>query len=143
NHEWLSEVALGVAYRAGGPLGLVLLKMLLVGIAMGLIALNLRRGAEAWRWSVLAMWGVAILPVTFTVRPQLWTLLLLVSLLRLLPAGLRAWWGIPPLFVLWANVHGGWVLGLGVLGAWMIGRRFDPEPPPLWSCALVCLAALG
>jgi hypothetical protein len=25
---------------------------------------------------------------------------------------------VPPLFALWANLHGGWVMGLGILGVW-------------------------
>jgi hypothetical protein len=28
-------------------------------------------------------------------------------------------WGIPLCFAVWVNLHGGWIVGLGVLGVWM------------------------
>ena len=46
NHEWLSEVAMGAAYRIGGQLGLALLKSMLVLVTVLLISRDL---ALAWR----------------------------------------------------------------------------------------------
>src|SRR2546425_223833 len=33
----------------------------------------------------------------------------------------RAAWLVPPLMILWTNVHGGWILGVGVLVLWIAG----------------------
>ena len=33
----------------------------------------------------------------------------------------NAIWFVPFCFVLWANVHGGWFVGLAVLGVWVLG----------------------
>ncbi len=35
---------------------------------------------------------------------------------------------LPPAFALWANMHGGWFVGLAVLGAWIVGGGvIEPE----------------
>jgi hypothetical protein len=57
--------------------------------------------------------------VTRTLRPQLWTLLALAILCRVLREPnrrTRRW--LPVLFAIWANAHGGWVVGLGVFAVW-------------------------
>ena len=43
NHEWLSEVLIGHAFRAGGDVGLILLKLAAVGSIVLLLWLTLRR----------------------------------------------------------------------------------------------------
>src|SRR5439155_18131540 len=32
---------------------------------------------------------------------------------------------VPVLFLLWANLHGGWIVGLGVATSWLVGRFLD------------------
>ena len=125
NHEWLSELTMGLAFRHGGGTGLLLLKALVIFIAFVVMWRGLRDAAAPWRWSGLALVALAAHPLTLTIRPQLWTLLLLVVLCRLLVAGGPALWAIPLLFVPWANFHGGWILGLGIVGAWCAGRLLD------------------
>jgi hypothetical protein len=125
NHEWLSELAMGLAFRHGGGTGLLLLKALVILTVFIVMWRGLRDVAAPWRWGGLALVALAAHPLTLTIRPQLWTLLLLVVLCRLLVAGGRALWGIPLLFVPWANFHGGWILGLGIVGAWCAGRLLD------------------
>jgi hypothetical protein len=67
---------------------------------------------------VIASLGAA--PITRTTRPQMWTLLSLLILGTLLqrPATLKRLLLIAALFIAWINLHGGAILGLGVLGAW-------------------------
>src|SRR5262249_20505870 len=58
-------------------------------------------------------------------------------------------WLLPLLMPLWANLHGGFVFGLGLLGifalsetlAWLGGRR--PAPGRLWAVTLVAILATG
>jgi hypothetical protein len=64
-----------------------------------------------------------------SVRPQLFSIVLFAVLLvtitradRGQPRGLLM---VPPLMALWANLHGGWIVGLGVLGAWTAARVVD------------------
>ena len=109
NHEWLAEVGMSLAYAAGGPLGLVV-------------------------FAILA----GIVPLTGTMRPQVFSLVcfsaLLVVLASAKTAPRRLWW-LPPLFALWVNLHGGWVVGLGVLGVWSAARILD-TPQPRWQAAV-------
>lgn len=125
NHEWLSELAMGFAFRHGGGTGLLFLKALVVLLAFVLMWRGLRDVAAPWRWGGLALVALAAHSLTVTIRPQLWTMLLLVVLCRLLVAGGPALWAIPLLFVPWANLHGGWILGLGIVGIWSAGRLID------------------
>lgn len=75
NHEWLSEAAQAIAYRAGGVLGLVLLKAVLLAAAFALLANESRFVDERHRWWLLAAGIVGVAPAAFTMRPQIWTLL--------------------------------------------------------------------
>jgi hypothetical protein len=118
NHEWLSEAFMGAAYQLGGSAGLVILKMIVVGIAVAVIARRLRRASPLLIAVVTATAIVGALPVTATIRPQLWSLLALVLLATALGSEPPTWRRIAlvaALFALWANFHGGWVTGGGVL----------------------------
>jgi hypothetical protein len=58
--------------------------------------------------------------MTSSIRPQLWTFLGLAIVCRVLVRDVAAGrWALPPLFLVWVNCHGGWIVGLGVLGAWV------------------------
>jgi len=145
NHEWLSEALMGTAFTAGGAAGLVVLKVVIVGVSFWLIAGSVRHTADHVRWPALclAFWGA--LPLTTTVRPQLWTLLLLAVLCRTLAGDPRRLWAVPLLFVPWANAHGGWIVGMGVLAAWSAGvALMKPQGgPPARVLAVVTVASLA
>jgi hypothetical protein len=123
NHEWLSEVALAIAYRAGGVLGIVLLKAVALAGAF-LVLANLTKGIdERRRWWLLAAGIIGVAPAAFTMRPQIWTLLAIPLLWYALN---RRWLlAVPILFALWANLHGGWIVGMGVGWLWLVGRAID------------------
>ena len=127
NHEWLSEAIMGAAYAAAGPMGLVILKGALLICAYALVASALKKSPDGARWGSLALVAAAVLPIAHSIRPQLWTLLFLVVLCRLLLAPPRYLWFVPVLFVPWVNVHGGWVVGFGVLTAWSASALLDPS----------------
>ena len=125
NHEWLSEVAMGAAYAAAGSFGLMLLKSVLVAATCALAWRALSHAADIVRWPALALvvWGT--LSIAWTLRPQLWTLLLFAVLCQIL-ASRRHLLAVPLLFIVWANVHGGWVVGLGVLLVWSACQIAEP-----------------
>jgi hypothetical protein len=124
NHEWLSEVAQAVAYRAAGVFGLIALKAILLGAAIALLALSIRRAVEPYRWLLLAAGIVSLAPAAYTMRPQLWTLLCIPTLWWVLQKRRRLVW-IPAIFALWVNLHGGWIVGIGVALLWLAGRFVD------------------
>lgn len=119
NHEWLSEVMTALAWIVGGVAGLALLKGALVGASMVNLWQTFRGVDFVARFVTCAAVAVATAPLARTLRPQLWTLLFVTILCRVLLAE-RRWLRLflPPLFACWANLHGGWTVGLGVLLAW-------------------------
>lgn len=128
NHEWLSEVVFALAYRLGGPLGLVALKTLVGLTIFSVVYRHLtRRGLDVLRAGMVVVVLVLLLQIGLaTVRPHLFTylfFLLVVLAIEAAERGRRRWlWTLPPIFALWANFHGGFLAGLGVLGVWTATR---------------------
>ncbi len=124
NHEWLSEVCLALAYQAGGLTGLFLLKtVILVGAILLLEAVS-RQADKRYRWWLLALSVLGMSPLSGTYRPQLWTLLGLAIVSHRLSAGTKLGW-LPVVFAIWANLHGGWIVGMGLVALWLAGRAID------------------
>ena len=144
NHEWLSEVAFAVAYRGGGVLGLVLLKAVVLSAAFALLAAAVRGVDDRRRWWLLATGIIGVAPAAFTIRPQLWTLLAVALLSYALNH--RRWLPvIPVLFAVWANLHGGWIVGMGIGALWLVGRVIDRRASavPLAEAIALMAAALA
>jgi hypothetical protein len=128
NHEWLSEVVFYQAYRLGGPAGLVAFKVAVIAALLALVGWH---AARATRPMLSAHWIVALAFAgtywrTHTVRPQLFSVLffaaLLIAMTRFEDGRRRALYLVPPLMALWVNLHGGWIVGLGVFGLWAATR---------------------
>jgi hypothetical protein len=144
NHEWLSELIMAVAYDAGGTYGLMALKIILAS-AIFLVVLSALTGVDR-RVKACAMLLAVVggLSLVRTVRPHLWSLLAL-SLLCLMLTRRRL--ALAPLmFALWANLHGGWIVGLGVFAVWAIFSTMtddDAAASTTWALFVAsCLATL-
>jgi hypothetical protein len=131
NHEWLSELMMGLAFRAGGATGLIALKTALGLIVATLLARHLLRQQLTLLAALfVTAYGMVVLyPGLRPLRPQAWTyvaitlvLLLIDRATRATPVHSRALWGAAPIMALWANAHGGFVAGLGLLGVWWGSR---------------------
>uniref|UniRef100_A0A7C4QUN5 Glycosyltransferase RgtA/B/C/D-like domain-containing protein n=1 Tax=Schlesneria paludicola TaxID=360056 RepID=A0A7C4QUN5_9PLAN len=127
---WLSQVLGYLAYQGLGLAGLQGLSALVIAAASGLL---LHRCYQRTRHVGFAVLGLASFLwldwYTFAVvRPQLLGLLCFCWLLHRLTAPRATaadWWLIPALHGLWANLHGSFVLGLGLLAAFAAGRGVD------------------
>src|SRR5450631_3408209 len=129
-HEWLSELIFWVVYHG---LGLTVLAVL-VGLVTwsGLLALawlGRQRGAGGFAVGVVLLLGAkAMQPVTGA-RPQMFTFALLCWTLLLLQSHLsrggRRIWLLVPVFLLWANLHAGFAVGLAILAVALTGAAFD------------------
>src|SRR6266542_280636 len=128
NHEWLSEAIMAIAFRAAGPAGLVAVKVALGVSVAALLVWHLRtRGLTLLATLLIAAYGVAVmLPGFRSLRPQAFTylafLLILLLVHRAERGQPRVLWLAPPLLAIWANLHGGFVAGLGVLVIWSVVR---------------------
>jgi hypothetical protein len=113
DHEWLSEAIFSALHRIGGMPLLALLVACVMTTTFALVwrlmvGPVLRRGALVF----------LTLPVTLIVaslRPQVFSLLLLVVTVTLLARARFAW--LPLVFLLWANLHGAVVVGGVVVAA--------------------------
>ena len=110
NHEWLWDVLVGALYQFGGLTGLLVFRAALVAAFLVVVDRATRR-APAWvRVVTLLAVTLASVGQWTSTRPQLATLLLYAITLSSPDA-----MGLPALFALWANLHGGWIMGLGAL----------------------------
>ena len=145
--EWLGQIAFAGSFEAAGWAGVAVLRALLVAASAFFLVRLARRGGTPW-WISLPLVVAALLVsrITWTDRPQLFTLALFPALLELLlslPAGFsRRLLVLPPLFLGWTFLHGGHLLGLVVVaifateGLLTNGRR----GLPLALTAMACLA---
>lgn len=147
NHEWLAEVAMAASYKAGTP-GLIALLAVVTAVTFLAVALVVRRAGVRGPVAVILL-GVAVLGASFqlmTVRPQLFSMVLLPLLLLVLSVAERrgvVLLAVPPLFALWANLHGGWIVGLGVLGVWVAAGAVRGVIAPLQAAGTVTGAAVA
>jgi hypothetical protein len=135
--EWLSEVLFAGLYRVGGLAAVAVFSGLLIGLAYALLTRLLqRRGADPWLAVGVSLLSAMLGIMFWRARPLLFTLLGVVLLLSLLerPAGRRLWPYLP-LFVLWSNLHGGFVFGWILIGAYGVGDLVEArrsEDPGAW-----------
>lgn len=121
NHEWLTEVFMALLYNHAGVIGLKLWKFTCVALTFGFLAAGLSEtGAGATMQLCTLMCASVALMLEMQFRPQLFTYMLFVALLLILArhnyrGSARVWLAIP-IMALWANLHGGFVIGIGTLG---------------------------
>jgi len=117
-HEWLSEVLLAVAYRGLGWDGIVVLCGAATALAFGMMAIHLSRWTDRLPAALLLFIGAACVGPSLLARPHI----LALPMLELWTAGLliaRSQGRAPslwllPVMVIWANLHGSFVFGLGL-----------------------------
>ena len=123
---WLSQVIGYGAQQALGNEGLVLGHALLVTLAAGILMLAVVRRGAAVRFAAVA--GAAMflldLPIVGTIRPQLFGQLgaaLVLLACADLPTKRHPLAWLPLVGMLWANLHGSILMGLAILGCYVLG----------------------
>jgi len=149
-HEWLSEVLMALAYDAGGIAALRALFGVAAGVSVLLIGQMLFRSAPFGIAAMMLLFPAAAV-IEGVARPQFLVLPLLI-----------AWFGeimrarenqepprivvTIPIFVLWANLHGSFVLGLALLAPFALEavvEAHDRRTQPLARWSLVAAVALA
>ncbi len=123
NHEWLTELIMGALYNHLNVFGLKLMKLGCTALVIIFIAAaESEAGAPTLiQFAILLIAAVTIAPqVQF--RPQVFTFALLSALIYLLTRetygrSARLWLAIPML-ALWANLHGGFIIGIATLATY-------------------------
>jgi hypothetical protein len=125
--EWLSDVLFAVAHRAAGLRGVVLIAGIVIALwPLLLLRQSLWRGANVWAALLLTLLGVGAGSVHFLARPHIFTLLFTTLSIWIIESDRRApsrrvWW-LLPIAVLWANLHGGFVVLLLLLALTALGQ---------------------
>ena len=121
NHEWLWEAVAYALHHVGG------MPMLAAwtGATVTATAWLMRHNSRATGYVVPIVLGIALplMSVSWTIRPQVTSMLLFAVTMRLL-ARERYWW-IPPTFLLWANLHAQVVMGGVLLGLTLVVALAD------------------
>jgi len=129
NHEWLTDVIFYGAYNAGGDIGLLLLRnMLFVAIVAGLVVVYGTRVRQPLLILGLVLLTVPILGTFINVRAHSFSYALVVwsvvALDRVRDGRWRFLTVLPVIMALWVNLHGGFLLGLGLIGLSLLALLF-------------------
>jgi hypothetical protein len=159
-YEWLGDVALGTVASAGGLLGLDVFLFLWAALVMlALYAYTTIRSGNSKAGFVASGVLCSMAFASLSLRPQmlayLFLVLTLIALERFRRGQRRAVWFLPPMFLLWINTHGSWVIGLGVIFIFLASglkefrwgsieaRRWSPAERIRLECVLLLsLAAI-
>ena len=142
NSEWLSEIPFYLSWRFGGLEGVhALMLFLILMIFLGLLYLCYKESRNFKASFAACCLATLLARVSFGPRTILfgyaYLVLLLIILQRFRQNGDGPLWLIPPLFCLWANTHGSWLLGfivfsiVGVGG--LIQRSWGRIPSETWN----------
>jgi hypothetical protein len=135
NHAWLSQVIFAAVHRVGGMPLLTALCAVAVSAGMWLVYVS-TPGGRMRRLALLAA-VVSGATITWSVRPQAFTLLLLGVTIFLVSR--QRWTLLPLVFLLWANLHSAVGLGLVVLGGAAAGHAIVHRHVPLRVIGLIAL----
>ena len=128
SHSWLFDVVLYGMFSWLSYHGLTLLVALLASGIAAVMWFQLR-GPAIFRTLMVVFAGLIAAP-TWTPRPQMVSMLLLCLTYLILflyrrSKERRLLFFIPPMMILWANLHGGYILGLVAIGTLLAGEIGD------------------
>jgi hypothetical protein len=130
--EWLSELCFALAGRWGGLYGLAALGALVIASGFGWLHRQLlREGNDALVATLLVLLGVGAASMHWLARPHAFSFLMIVLWHDALrrherdgDAG-RLATVLCPLSLLWVNLHGAFLAGFVVLGAYWVGTVIE------------------
>lgn len=139
SHEWLSEVLMAVAFRMAGWSGVIVLTALAVALTLFQLAQHLGRWLPAGpSLLLLLLAGCCITPLLLA-RPHVLALPVLeawtAGLFIARSAGRVPSWRLLPVMCLWANLHGGFMLGLFLVVPLALEAAL--AKPAVWRSVLV------
>ena len=132
--EWLYDLLIAIIHQVFGLNGVVFYSAAIIAVTFVLtLYLALRRGGSLPVTLFLLILSLAASAVHFLARPHVVSWLLTVIWFDLLDSAAhksgvkrdnRLYW-LPGIMVLWVNLHGGFVLGFGLLAVYLIGGGIE------------------
>jgi hypothetical protein len=140
-HEWLAQLIIAGAYGALGWAGVVALAALGVAASLALLMRALERVVPPRLALGATVLSFYLMASHLTARPHALAMPILVGWAAALTRA-RAEARAPslyllPLMALWANLHGGFVVGLGLAGALAVEAVLTAEGPPARRTAIL------
>jgi len=125
-HEWLAEVASAISYDWLGAAGPALLHGVVIALAFTVLFRHLRaRGHRLTSSLALTFTAAAVSSLHWIARPHIFTFLgtaMVMALLDAFRAGrirARILWLLQLITAVWANFHGGYLLGLVLIATYV------------------------
>jgi hypothetical protein len=124
NHGWLSQVLMYLLYRYFSFPGLCLFVSFFAVVSFYFVYKNME-GCSILKAFLIILGGIAA-SYTWSPRPQIISQALLAGLslfmYSLKKSKKNIIWCLPILFIIWGNLHGGYVVGLIYIGCFLIGE---------------------
>ena len=119
-HEWLAEVLLAFAFRLGGWSGVALLTGAAVATAALIVGLSAARELRGAPLIAAVAIGLSLVTANLLARPHVLALPLMAAwgggLIAARDRGRAPPLGLAALMIAWANMHGGFIFGLMLIG---------------------------
>jgi hypothetical protein len=130
--SWLAQVLYAASYHLAGWTGPVVLAASTIAATFALLTYILGRRIPSTYAILIALAAMVLSGVHFYARPHVLALPVMVAWANgLMEASERreapSWW-LLPLISLWANLHGGFVFGLVLVGAFALDAVWNAEP---------------
>lgn len=127
NHSWLSQIVLYWLFKSLSYPGLAIWVYSTVVAAFAFVYLQM--DGDPFLRAFTTVLAAAASGVIWTPRPQLASFALTALVCYVLHLfkrkGVNRLWILPPVFVLWVNLHAGYALGFMVLGAFLVGELLN------------------
>lgn len=120
---WLSQVIYSILYNLMGYNGIILLRFFIWSL---LLYILYKRANLQVKDSLILLWLLIVSSMVLLInypleRPHIWSFLFFNLLLYMLERG-KSFYLIPPLMLLWANMHGGYILGSLIIMVYLTGN---------------------
>jgi hypothetical protein len=130
--SWLSQVLYAIVYGQGDWAGPVILTSIAIGMSIAIFLHLLSPYFDSARAILIAALALLMSATHFFARPHVLAFPVMVAFLGGLMAAAdrRTYpsWFLLPLMALWANLHGGFVLGLALIGPIGLEALWSAEP---------------
>jgi hypothetical protein len=123
NHSWLYDIVFYVLTKITGSMGLSLISALLCTVTFFFIIRSY--DLNLWQKGILAVCFIFLTEVVIGsgLRSQIVSMALFGILFWILIQAKERWnilWWLPPLFLLWTNLHGDFTIGIGIVAVFLI-----------------------
>ncbi len=124
-HEWLSDVVVYLIHQSVGLWGLSLVFAAVVAVTFALMYWT--SVGRPYLAGFIAFWGLVTTAPFVNARPQMLNILFAAAFVTIVERfkdghlSHRWLWLLPALTVAWANAHSGFLLGIAILGVYVVG----------------------